>query len=235
MTHSSICHDTRTWGILALTFAFGWFAYTKWLLVEMHECVPGRRISRFMDLAEIAFGTYILPDKSYSSEILARDGKRRYVERFDVGIDLHYFKTPNCNVGRIAVAQIVRLNKLLTTFEVTNQFAALTCSIGHYDSGERQGFFIAAPLVIPVAAGTCIGLITIGGTSLKLLFLTACPTCNSPLTVPRFYVVLRPPCPLSESELCSWSIPNWRCHGARLLHSGLVSFDQCAQTALSKV
>ncbi|CAM6119520.1 unnamed protein product [Calypogeia fissa] len=99
-----------TWGIMALTFAFGWFVYTKWLLVEMHECVPGRRISRYLDLAETAFG-------------------------------------------------------------------------------ERWGFYLVAPMVINLAAGTCIGLITIGATSLELFFRTVCPTCTNPLTPIEWYLV----------------------------------------------
>lgn len=48
---------------------------------------------------------------------------------------------------------------------------------------------IAAPLVIELAIGTCIGLITYGGSSLELFFKTVCPTCTDPLTPIKWYLV----------------------------------------------
>ncbi|KAM7470505.1 hypothetical protein LguiA_008688 [Lonicera macranthoides] len=44
------------WGILCLTLAFIWQLYTIWILVHLHESVPGTRYSRFLDLSIAAFG-----------------------------------------------------------------------------------------------------------------------------------------------------------------------------------
>ncbi|XP_031482767.1 lysine histidine transporter-like 8 [Nymphaea colorata] len=45
-----------TWGILSLTIAYFWQLYTLWLLVRLHEAVPGRRYNRYVELAQAAFG-----------------------------------------------------------------------------------------------------------------------------------------------------------------------------------
>ncbi|BBN00446.1 lysine histidine transporter [Marchantia polymorpha subsp. ruderalis] len=45
-----------TWGSLALTVAFVWQMYTTHLLVMMHESVPGKRLNRFIEIAQEAFG-----------------------------------------------------------------------------------------------------------------------------------------------------------------------------------
>ncbi|XP_065017943.1 lysine histidine transporter-like 8 [Musa acuminata AAA Group] len=45
-----------TWGILCLSVAFAWQLYTLWLLVQLHESVPGTRYCRYMHLAEATFG-----------------------------------------------------------------------------------------------------------------------------------------------------------------------------------
>ncbi|MED6175267.1 hypothetical protein PIB30_076869, partial [Stylosanthes scabra] len=43
------------WGTVCLSLAFIWQLYTIFLLVELHECVPGIRHSRFLVLAIAAF------------------------------------------------------------------------------------------------------------------------------------------------------------------------------------
>lgn len=106
-----------TSGIVCLIIAFCWMMYTKWLLVSMHECVPGKRVNRYLDLVEIAFGNGI--------------GKQ------------------------IIVIQLLIL-----------------------------------------LGGTCIGLITIGGSCLQLFFRTVCPTCQSPLTPIEWYLVFTILCAL---------------------------------------
>ncbi|KAK7264083.1 hypothetical protein RJT34_31686 [Clitoria ternatea] len=44
------------WGTICLTIAFIWQLYTIFLLIELHESVPGVRRSRFLFLAVAAFG-----------------------------------------------------------------------------------------------------------------------------------------------------------------------------------
>ncbi|XP_065867849.1 lysine histidine transporter-like 7 [Euphorbia lathyris] len=44
------------WGIICVSMVFGWQLYTTWLLVHLHEAVPGIRISRYLHLAIVAFG-----------------------------------------------------------------------------------------------------------------------------------------------------------------------------------
>ena len=46
----------RSWGILSLTIAYCWQLYTLWILVQLHEAVPGKRYNRYVELAEAAFG-----------------------------------------------------------------------------------------------------------------------------------------------------------------------------------
>ncbi|KAK9286703.1 hypothetical protein L1049_015106 [Liquidambar formosana] len=45
-----------TWGIICLSLAFAWQLYTIWLLVQLHEPVPGTRYSRYLQLSMAAFG-----------------------------------------------------------------------------------------------------------------------------------------------------------------------------------
>ncbi|XP_017970106.1 PREDICTED: lysine histidine transporter-like 7 [Theobroma cacao] len=45
-----------TWGIICLCIVFMWQLYTIWLLVNLHEPVPGTRYSRFVRLSIVAFG-----------------------------------------------------------------------------------------------------------------------------------------------------------------------------------
>ncbi|KAG6390795.1 hypothetical protein SASPL_148540 [Salvia splendens] len=44
------------WGILSLSLAFIWQLYTLWLLIQLHESVPGTRYSRYLRLSIAAFG-----------------------------------------------------------------------------------------------------------------------------------------------------------------------------------
>lgn len=44
------------WGIICLSIAFMWQLYTTWLLVNLHEPVPGIRCSRFVRMSILAFG-----------------------------------------------------------------------------------------------------------------------------------------------------------------------------------
>ncbi|XP_020214174.1 lysine histidine transporter-like 8 [Cajanus cajan] len=44
------------WGTVCLTVAFVWQLYATFLLVQLHECVPGIRHSRYLFLAMAAFG-----------------------------------------------------------------------------------------------------------------------------------------------------------------------------------
>jgi amino acid permease len=48
--------DCRSWGIISLTIAYFWQLYTLWILVKLHEAVPGRRYNRYVELAQAAFG-----------------------------------------------------------------------------------------------------------------------------------------------------------------------------------
>ena len=48
--------DCRSWGMIALTIAYFWQLYTLWILVKLHEAVPGRRYNRYVELAQAAFG-----------------------------------------------------------------------------------------------------------------------------------------------------------------------------------
>ncbi|KAI5655980.1 hypothetical protein M9H77_24773 [Catharanthus roseus] len=45
-----------SWGIIALTIAYFWQLYTLWILVQLHEAVPGKRYNRYVELAQAAFG-----------------------------------------------------------------------------------------------------------------------------------------------------------------------------------
>ncbi|KAI5068122.1 hypothetical protein GOP47_0016467 [Adiantum capillus-veneris] len=45
-----------TWGILSLILAYGWQLYTMWILIRLHEAIPGIRQSRYVQLAQAAFG-----------------------------------------------------------------------------------------------------------------------------------------------------------------------------------
>ncbi|KAA8528805.1 hypothetical protein F0562_036160 [Nyssa sinensis] len=45
-----------TWGIICLSLAFAWQLYTLWLLIQLHESVPGTRYSRYLRLSMAAFG-----------------------------------------------------------------------------------------------------------------------------------------------------------------------------------
>ncbi|CAL9063037.1 unnamed protein product [Musa banksii] len=45
-----------SWGIVALTIAYFWQLYTLWILVKLHEAMPGRRYNRYVELAQAAFG-----------------------------------------------------------------------------------------------------------------------------------------------------------------------------------
>ncbi|TYH88792.1 hypothetical protein ES332_D01G212600v1 [Gossypium tomentosum] len=44
------------WGIICLSIAFMWQLYTTWLLVNLHEPVPGIRCIRFVRMSILAFG-----------------------------------------------------------------------------------------------------------------------------------------------------------------------------------
>ncbi|XP_002973261.2 lysine histidine transporter-like 8 isoform X1 [Selaginella moellendorffii] len=44
------------WGVLALVVAFLWQLYTLWILIKLHEVIPGRRYNRYIELAQAAFG-----------------------------------------------------------------------------------------------------------------------------------------------------------------------------------
>lgn len=44
------------WGIISLSSAFIWQLYTSWLLIQLHESVPGTRYSRYLVLSMAAFG-----------------------------------------------------------------------------------------------------------------------------------------------------------------------------------
>lgn len=44
------------WGIICLSLAFAWQLYTIFILVQLHELVPGIRYSRYLQLAIVSFG-----------------------------------------------------------------------------------------------------------------------------------------------------------------------------------
>ncbi|CAI0469016.1 unnamed protein product [Linum tenue] len=44
------------WGVICLSLGFIWQLYTIWVLVQLHESVPGTRYSRFLQLSMAAFG-----------------------------------------------------------------------------------------------------------------------------------------------------------------------------------
>jgi len=46
----------RSWGIICLTIAYLWQLYTLWVLIMLHEAVPGKRYNRYVELAQAAFG-----------------------------------------------------------------------------------------------------------------------------------------------------------------------------------
>lgn len=45
-----------SWGIICLTIAYLWQLYTLWVLIMLHEAVPGKRYNRYVELAQAAFG-----------------------------------------------------------------------------------------------------------------------------------------------------------------------------------
>uniref|UniRef100_A0A0D6R3I3 Amino acid transporter transmembrane domain-containing protein n=1 Tax=Araucaria cunninghamii TaxID=56994 RepID=A0A0D6R3I3_ARACU len=45
-----------TWGIISLSAAYIWQLYTLWLLIRLHESIPGKRYNRYVELAKAAFG-----------------------------------------------------------------------------------------------------------------------------------------------------------------------------------
>ncbi|KAJ7542931.1 hypothetical protein O6H91_09G043600 [Diphasiastrum complanatum] len=50
-----------SWGIITLLFAFIWQLYTLWILIKLHEAVPGTRYNRYVELAKAAFGERLGP------------------------------------------------------------------------------------------------------------------------------------------------------------------------------
>jgi hypothetical protein len=66
VTHGCGCLHCRSWGTISLIVAYFWQLYTLWILVRLHEAVPGRRYNRYVELAQAAFGetcsqSFILP------------------------------------------------------------------------------------------------------------------------------------------------------------------------------
>lgn len=53
---NGVCVWCRGWGIISLTIAYIWQLYTLWILVQLHEAIPGKRYNRYVELAEAAFG-----------------------------------------------------------------------------------------------------------------------------------------------------------------------------------
>ncbi|EPS73072.1 hypothetical protein M569_01683 [Genlisea aurea] len=45
-----------SWGLISLIIAYFWQLYTLWILVQLHEAVPGKRYNRYVELAQAAFG-----------------------------------------------------------------------------------------------------------------------------------------------------------------------------------
>lgn len=39
-----------------MIIAYFWQLYTLWILVQLHEAVPGKRYNRYVELAQAAFG-----------------------------------------------------------------------------------------------------------------------------------------------------------------------------------
>lgn len=64
---------SRVWGIISLFVAFVWQLYTLWLLIQLHESVPGTRYSRYLRLSMAAFGIihllFIPHFFAYSNEV----------------------------------------------------------------------------------------------------------------------------------------------------------------------
>lgn len=59
LLYSPFCYSSmyyRSWGIISLTIAYIWQLYTLWILVQLHEAVPGKRYNRYVELAQAAFG-----------------------------------------------------------------------------------------------------------------------------------------------------------------------------------
>ncbi|KAF5189343.1 Lysine histidine transporter-like [Thalictrum thalictroides] len=44
------------WGIICLSLLFCWQFYTIWLMIQLHESVPGTRYDRYIKLSKAAFG-----------------------------------------------------------------------------------------------------------------------------------------------------------------------------------
>lgn len=60
----------RSWGIISLTVAYFWQLYTLWILVQLHEAVPGKRYNRYVELAQAAFGEKTLKNKKIKIQSL---------------------------------------------------------------------------------------------------------------------------------------------------------------------
>ncbi|KAL5705776.1 hypothetical protein ACHQM5_024030 [Ranunculus cassubicifolius] len=45
-----------TWGIICLSLLFVWQFYTIWLMVQLHEAMPGTRYNRYLQISMAAFG-----------------------------------------------------------------------------------------------------------------------------------------------------------------------------------
>lgn len=54
-------YNCRGPGTLALVVSWCITLYTLWLMIELHECVPGKRFDRYRDLGEHAFGPRLGP------------------------------------------------------------------------------------------------------------------------------------------------------------------------------
>nr|CAB3462081.1 unnamed protein product [Digitaria exilis] len=66
-----------SWGIISLTIAYFWQLYTLWILVKLHEAVPGRRYNRYVELAQAAFGNNAVDFQTSSKRAnVARDQSR---------------------------------------------------------------------------------------------------------------------------------------------------------------
>lgn len=64
----------RSWGILSLTIAYCWQLYTLWILVQLHEAVPGKRYNRYVELAQAAFGENTCLSSNSNTSIFWRIG-----------------------------------------------------------------------------------------------------------------------------------------------------------------
>jgi hypothetical protein len=60
----------RSWGIISLTVAYCWQLYTLWILVQLHEAVPGKRYNRYVELAQAAFGKFVCTPSNIFSRLL---------------------------------------------------------------------------------------------------------------------------------------------------------------------